>query len=219
MPPTLLLDLDGTLIDSAPDLAAALNRLAKSRGLAPYTVPEIVPMIGDGARILVSRAFTARGVTPTEAEYDAYLEDYTANSTVETRPFPGVVETLSGFADAGWALAVCTNKPVKPTLAILSALDLARFFTAIGGGDSFAVRKPDPGHVLGTLAQAGGEPNAAIMVGDHANDVKAAKGAGITCIFAGWGYGAPAMAEGASAIAPDFAALPALAGRLLNRPA
>ena len=93
----------------------------------------------------------------------------------------------------------------------------ARLFRA--GGDSFAVRKPDPGHVLGTLAQAGGEPNAAIMVGDHANDVKAAKGAGITCIFAGWGYGAPAMAEGASAIAPDFAALPALAGRLLNRPA
>jgi phosphoglycolate phosphatase len=116
----------------------------------------------------------------------------------------------------GWKLSVCTNKPVAPTHAILAALELAPFFTAIGGGDSFPTRKPDPGHVLGTLELAGGTPDLAVMVGDHSNDVKAANGAGVPCIFAAWGYGPPAMAEGAAATATQFADLPAMAEKLLS---
>jgi phosphoglycolate phosphatase len=217
MAPTLLLDLDGTLIDSAPDLVAALNRLVAPRGMALFDRAEIIPMIGDGARVLLNRAFAARNASFTDAEFDAYLADYTANSAVETRPFPGVVDTLKRFAAAGWSLSVCTNKPVAPTLSVLAALDLAPFFAAIGGGDSFPTRKHDPAHLLNTLALAGGSPDAAIMVGDHSNDVKAAIGAGITCIFAGWGYGAPAMAEGSAAVAQQFSDLPGLAERLLAK--
>lgn len=215
MPPTLLLDLDGTLIDSIPDLLSALNRMGAPRGFAPFSRAEITPMIGDGARMLVERAFAARGVPFDEAALQPYIADYTAHSAVETRPFPGVIETMQGFADMGWKLAVCTNKPVAPTHAVLAALGLTPFLAAIGGGDSFPTRKPDPGHLLGTLELAGGSAEAAVMVGDHRNDVLAAAGAKIPCIFAAWGYGAPNMAEGATAVAAQFADLPSLVGKLI----
>ncbi|MDB5395244.1 MAG: gph [Rhodospirillales bacterium] len=215
MPPTLLLDLDGTLIDSVPDLLSALNRMGKPRGFTLFDRAEITPMIGDGARILLERAFAARGAPFDEAALAPYLADYTANSAVETKPFPGVIETLQIFADKGWRIAVCTNKPAEPTHAVLAALGLAPFLAAIGGGDSFPTRKPDPGHLLGTLALAGGSVDAAVMVGDHLNDVLAAKGAGVPCLFAAWGYGSRSMAESAAAIASHFSDLPAMAEALL----
>jgi phosphoglycolate phosphatase len=215
MPPTLLLDLDGTLIDSVPDLLSALNRMGQARGFAPFDRVEITPMIGDGARILLERAFAARGAAFDEAALAPYLADYTAHSSVETKPFPDVIETLRVFADKGWRIAVCTNKPVEPTHAVLAALKLTPFLAAIGGGDSFPTRKPDPGHVLGTLALAGGSIDAAVMVGDHLNDVLAATGAGIPCIFAAWGYGPLTMAENATAIAQRFSDLPAMAEGLV----
>ena len=92
---------------------------------------------------------------------------------------------------------------------------LVSLFAAIGGGDSFPVRKPDPAHLLATLEAAGGEPAHAVMAGDHANDVAAARGAGVPCIFAGWGYGPPSMAEGSVAVAQDFAEMVTIARRLL----
>jgi phosphoglycolate phosphatase len=98
---------------------------------------------------------------------------------------------------------------------LLAALGLAALFAAVGGGDSFPVRKPDPAHLLATLKAAGGEPGLAVMAGDHANDVAAARGGGLPCIFAAWGYGQPAMAEGAAAVARDFAELVTIARRLL----
>ena len=215
MPPTLLLDLDGTLIDSIPDLMSALNRMGRPRGFAPFDRAEITPMIGDGARVLLERAFAARKAAFDETALAPYLADYTANSSVETKPFPGVIETLDLFAEKGWKIAVCTNKPVEPTHAVLAALGLTPFLAAIGGGDSFPTRKPDPGHLLGTLALAGGTIDAAVMVGDHRNDVLAATGAGVPCIFAGWGYGAPSMAEGAAAVAQRFTDLPAMCQALV----
>lgn len=217
MQPTLVLDLDGTLVDSAPDLVSALNRLMAARGLAPFTRDDIVPMIGDGAHMLLTRAFAARDATFDEAEFRAYLADYTANSAVETRLFPGVFDTLTQMTDAGWRIAVCTNKPAEAAKSVLSALDVMPFLAAIGGGDSFPTRKPDAGHLLGTLLAAGGTAQAAIMVGDHANDVRAANAAGVPCIFAGWGYGAPTMAEGAAATAELFRDLPGIARALLDR--
>jgi phosphoglycolate phosphatase len=211
----LLLDLDGTLVDSVPDLCAALNRLMQSRACAGFSYAETAAMVGDGAAALVARAFAARGRAPDSAALDDFLRDYGAHAAVETRAYPDVGPTLDALAAAGWRLAVCTNKPVAPARALLAALGLAKKFSAIGGGDSFAVRKPDPGHLLATLTAAGGAAGRAVMVGDHANDIAAARGAGLPCIFAAWGYGPPAMAAGSAAIAERFDQLPSIAGRLL----
>jgi phosphoglycolate phosphatase len=212
---TLLLDLDGTLVDSVPDLAAALNRLLGTRGLAPLSRAEIAPMVGDGVAKLVERAFAARGQAPDEGALAEYSADYGAHAAVETRPYPGVAEALNSLTGEGWLLAVCTNKPEAAARSLLGALGLAHYFAAIGGGDSFPVRKPDPAHLLATLTAAGGEPAHAVMAGDHANDVAAARGAALPCIFAAWGYGPLAMADGAAAVAHDFAELAAIARRLV----
>jgi len=217
MAPTLLLDLDGTLIDSVPDIVAAVNRLAGSRGFRPFDRAEVTPMVGDGTRTLLERVFAARGAPFDDAVEGPYVADYTAHSADETKPFPGVIDTLQRFADRGWKLAVCTNKPASATHAVLAALGLTPFLSAIGGGDSFAARKPDPRHVLGTLELAGGSVDAALMVGDHHNDVRSATGAGVPCIFAAWGYGPLSMAEGAVEVAVRFADLPGIAERLLGQ--
>jgi phosphoglycolate phosphatase len=212
---TLLLDLDGTLVDSVPDLAAALNRLLRARGLAPLTRAEIEPMVGDGVAKLVERAFAARRQAPDAGALAEYSADYGAHAAVETKPYPGVTDALRLLADDGWLLAVCTNKPEAAARSLLGALGLAHYFATIGGGDSFPVRKPDPAHLLATLTAAGGEPAHAVMAGDHANDVAAARGAALPCIFAAWGYGPLAMADGAAAVAHDFAELAAIARRLV----
>jgi phosphoglycolate phosphatase len=212
---TLLLDLDGTLVHSLPDLAAALNRLLRARGLVALSQSDVAAMIGDGVVRLVERAFAARGGVPDGGAVAEFSADYGAHAAVETVPYPGVADALRSLADDGWRLAVCTNKPEAAARSLLSALGLARFFAAVGGGDSFPVRKPDPRHLLATLEAAGGEPGRAVMAGDHANDVVAARGAGVPCIFAAWGYGPAPMAEGAVAVAGDFTELAAIARRLL----
>ena len=215
LPRTLVLDLDGTLVDSVPDLAAALNRLMAARGLPGFSHPEVTAMVGDGVAALVARGFAARGQAPDDAALDAFIADYGANAARATVAFPGVAETLRLLAGEGWRLAVCTNKPEAPARSLLAALGLNGFFAAIGGGDSFPVRKPDPAHLLATLAAAGGAPARAVMVGDHHNDIAAAAGAGLPCIFAAWGYGNAALGTDAAAVAARFADVPALAARLL----
>lgn len=212
---TLLLDLDGTLIDTVPDLAAALNRLMHARGLAGFTLVETAAMVGDGVAKLVERACAARGQQAQAADVAIFSADYAANTVDASRPFPGVADTLRLLNAEGWRLAVCTNKPEAPARTLLRAFGLDKLICAVGGGDSFPVRKPDPRHLLATLASAGGIPTQAVMVGDHANDVAAATGAGLPCIFAAWGYGPPAMAAGAAATAAAFTEVPALAGALL----
>jgi phosphoglycolate phosphatase len=213
----LLLDLDGTLIDTVPDLAAALNRLAHARGLAGFTAAETAAMVGDGVAKLVERACAARGCQADAADVEAFAADYAAHATAASRPYPGVAETLRRLTAEGWRLAVCTNKPEAPARALLRAFGLDGLIAAIGGGDSFPVRKPDPLHMLATLAAAGGSSDRAVAVGDHANDVAAAIGAGLPCIFATWGYGAPGMAAGAAATAAAFTDVPLLACALLDR--
>lgn len=217
MPRTLVLDLDGTLVDSVPDLAAAVNRLMASRGLPGFSEPEVARMVGDGVQKLIERAFAARARTPDATALAEYQTDYLANAAVLTRAYPGVPETLRAMVADGWRLAVCTNKPEAPARTLLAALGLDGLFAAIGGGDSFPVRKPDPQHLLATLRAAGGEPAGAVMVGDHHNDVAAAAGLGIPCIFAAWGYGAPEIGAAAAAVAQRFSDLPALATALLEQ--
>ncbi|HEX4172507.1 MAG TPA: HAD-IA family hydrolase [Acetobacteraceae bacterium] len=213
---TLLIDLDGTLVHTAPDLTSALNRLMRARGLAGFTQPETARMVGDGVAKLVERAFAARGLRPDPDAVADFSADYGANAAVESRPYPGVAVGLRELAQEGWRLGVCTNKPEAAARSLLAALGLAGWFDAIGGGDSFPVRKPDPRHLLATLAAARGCPGRTVMAGDHANDVAAAAGAGIPCIFAAWGYGARAMGDGATAVAQDFAALVRIARRLVG---
>lgn len=214
MQPLMVFDLDGTLVDSVPDLAASLNRLLASRSLAPFSRPEVAGFVGDGARVLLERAFRARGTEPDGRALADFLEDYGANAAVGTEPYPGVRDTLERFAAAGWRMAVCTNKPEVPAHSLLKALDLARFFAAVGGGDSFPVRKPDPGHLRATIEAAGATPAQAVMAGDHHNDVLSATGLGMPSIFAAWGYGPADTGEHASATARTFPELFTLATRL-----
>ena len=201
MPRLAVFDLDGTLVDSAPDIHAALDRLVAGQGRPGFARPEVTAMIGDGVRALVERAAAARGIAFSEALLAGFTADYTARAAEATALFPGIAAALEALAGAGWTLAVCTNTPAAATAALLGALGLAGRFAAGGGGDSFPVRKPDPAHLLGTIARAGGDPARAVMIGDHRNDVAAAQGAGLPCLFAGWGYGTPAMAAGAAATA------------------
>jgi phosphoglycolate phosphatase len=212
----ILFDLDGTLVDSVPDLAAALNRLLAARGFAPLDAIAVTAMVGDGAEALVRRGLAARGAAFDAAALTAFMADYTAHAAEQTRLFPDAEQTLRHLAATGWRLAICTNKPEQPARILLDQLGIAGLFAAIGGGDSFAVRKPDPGHLLATLARAGGEPGRAVMVGDHANDVQAAIGAGLPAVFAAWGYGSAAMAEGAARTAASLADLPGIAAALLG---
>jgi len=190
-----IFDLDGTLVDSAPDIAAVLNRALAGHGLAPFAVPEVAAMVGDGARALLVKAFTARGKTLPEDVIPPFLHDLEANSAVLTTPNDGIEGALAIMAMSGWRAAVCTNKPVAAAQALLKALGMARFFEVIIGGDSLAVRKPDPGHVHGVLAALHVPAANAIMIGDHQNDIRAARGAGVRTVFAAWGYGDGAGAD------------------------
>jgi len=200
-------DLDGTLLDTAPDIRLAVNRRLAASGLAPLELTEVAAMIGDGARVLLERAFGARGAPVPASAVEAFTADPDLEGGTLTRLFPGILDLLDDLRDDGWRLAVCTNKPAAPARAVLAHFGIDGRFRAVGGGDSFATRKPDPAHLLATMGQAGG--GRAVMVGDHANDMLAARGAGIPAIFAGWGYGAPWMA-GDNAVADDVAAAKAL---------
>ena len=211
----MVFDLDGTLADTAPDLAAAVNRLMVSRGLAEHSVPAVAAMVGDGVRVLIERAFAAHGRTPDATAQREYTADYSAHAVIATRLYPGVAPALDALIAHDWRLAVCTNKPQAASRTLLAALGIGDRFAAIGGGDSFAVHKPDPEHLRLTLLAAGGVPERALMVGDGRNDIAAAAGLGMRCIFAAWGYGQPGWATGAAAIADSFGEIPALAERLL----
>ena len=204
-----LFDLDGTLIDSAPDIHSALDRLMARLGRPGFSRPEVWAMIGDGVSVLVQRARAARGLEASPEVIAEFLTDYEAHAAEETRPFEGIPEVLAALRDSGWRLAVCTNKPERAARIVLDDLGLSPLLEAVGGGDSFPVRKPHPGHPLGLLARMGGEASRAVLVGDHMNDTRAAKAAGIAPVFAAWGYGKPEMAEGAP-VAAGPAELPAV---------
>ncbi len=212
---TFLLDLDGTLVDTVPDLAAALNRLMRARSLPDFSRDQVAAMIGDGVPVLVDRAFASHSRTPDAAAVAELTADYTANVAIESKPYPHVLSVLQGLVRQDWRLAVCTNKPEQAARDLLQAMGLLTLICAVGGGDSFPVRKPDPQHLLATLARAGGCVEAAVMLGDHRNDVLAARGAGVPGIFAAWGYGAIGSADGCTNIAQDITEAAAIANRLL----
>jgi phosphoglycolate phosphatase len=217
----LVFDLDGTLIDSAPDLRGALNRMLRERGYPPLSLAQVRRMIGDGVPTLVARALAASGADPAEAvpALPRFLQIYEADAVRLTRPYPGVPETLSALRARGYRTAICTNKPQHATQTVLNGLALAGLFDGVAGGDRFAVRKPDPGHLLALITALGGSAAAAAMIGDNENDAAAAHAAGMPLVLMRYGYArVDPESLGADALLDHFADLPATLDQLGLRP-
>jgi phosphoglycolate phosphatase len=213
----LVFDLDGTLVDSIPDLEVALNETLREVGAPGLPRAAVRGMVGDGTTALVARALTASGLPETllAERLARFLALYEAAPVARSRIYPGVVETLAALRREGRRLAICTNKPQLATLAVLRGLALEDFFAAIIGGDVLPVKKPDPGHLLGAVAALGATVGEAAMIGDNEHDVAAAHAAGIPIILVRYGYArVPLSTLPAEIQIDDFAALPDALRRL-----
>ncbi|GBQ83923.1 HAD family hydrolase [Asaia krungthepensis] len=210
---TAVFDLDGTLIDSLPDLAESGGALLKSYDLREPNAETVRGMIGDGARKLVDRLLVYGGDTDRIDRDEAtrrFLDIYEPRATEKTRLFPDTEAMLTTLHERGIACVICTNKPVKAAQEIIEKLGIAPLIDAVGGGDSFPVRKPDPDHIRKTMRMIDAEPTRGIMIGDHRNDISAALGVPMPALFASWGYGDRSMSAHATAIAGCVAELPKL---------
>jgi phosphoglycolate phosphatase len=201
----VVFDLDGTLVDTAPDLHAHLNEMLAELGRPGFALDEVRPMIGDGARMLLRRGLDASGGMPAgvdlEVLFAEFLRRYTARPLRFGAPFAGVPQALRALGAAGVKLGICTNKPQAPADRLLAELDLARHFAAVIGGDSLPVRKPDPGHLRAVLDRLGADPARAVLVGDSANDVASAAALDMPCVLVSFGYTqTPARALGAARV-------------------
>ncbi|MDA0664175.1 MAG: phosphoglycolate phosphatase [Proteobacteria bacterium] len=208
---TLVFDLDGTLVHSAPDLHAALNLTLADAGRPAVTLDQVTRMIGDGVAMLVSRGFEASGGPSPDPDgaLDWFSTYYGRDASTLTTLYPGVRETLDRLRDSGHRMAVCTNKPAKPAMAVLEAFGLTEYFAAVAGGDTFPVRKPSPGHLLGTLAMMQSDPEHAVMVGDSPSDVQVALNAAVPVIAVAYGYRRiPAEDMGADILIDTFDQIP-----------
>jgi len=210
---TIVFDLDGTLVDTAPDLVSTLNLVLAGEGLPPVAYDDARRMIGGGARRMIERALIAQGRTISGAELDrlfgVFIDHYSAHIADRSRPFPEVESILQRFAGDGFRLAVCTNKLEWLSLRLLDALNLSRYFAAICGQDTFGIQKPDPQMLRLTIRRAGGEPQRAIMIGDSLTDVRTARAANVPVIAVDFGYNevAPAALD-ADRLVSSFADLP-----------
>ncbi|MCK7614339.1 phosphoglycolate phosphatase [Roseibium sediminicola] len=188
MTPILIFDLDGTLIDSAPDLHAAASRMLEAEGEAPLPLATIRSFIGNGIPVLVDRIIAATALSPVDRNrlVAGFLADYQAHATDLTVPYPDVAATLTTLKQAGHALAVCTNKPAAPAHEILTDLGLASFFDDLIGGDSLPSRKPDPEGLLILRDRLGSGP--VVYVGDSEVDAQTAQNAGVPFALFTEGY-------------------------------
>lgn len=190
--PTVVFDLDGTLADTAHDLVATLNMLLAREGLPRLPMAAARPMVGAGGRALIQRGFSAHGEELPEARLDLLLREFLAyyeeHIVDETTLFPGAQRALDRLADAGFRLAVCTNKPERLSRLLLSRLGVANRFAAICGRETFPVFKPDPDALLLTIDAAGGDVRHAVMVGDSRTDVTTARNARVPVIAVDFGY-------------------------------
>jgi phosphoglycolate phosphatase len=189
---TIVFDLDGTLVDTAPDLISTLNFVLAEEGLPPVAYQDARWMIGGGARRMIERALIAEGCKVPAAQLDrmlcTFIDHYGAHIADRSRPFPDLEAALERLATEGFRLAVCTNKLEWLAVRLLDVLKLSQYFAAICGPDTFGVQKPDPQILRLTIRRAGGEPQRAIMVGDSITDVRTARAASVPVIAVDFGY-------------------------------
>lgn len=217
--PALVFDLDGTLVDSLPDLRAALNEMLRGIGRRELSTSEVRGMIGDGIHALVGRALRATGeVVDLENQRERFQHCYEARLTRLSRPYPDVATTLASLVESGARLAICTNKQQAATLAVLGGFNIAEYFEVIVGGDVVPFRKPDPRHLLAALEQLGASPDESVMIGDNENDHAAGRAAGTAVILMRYGY----LRVPPETLAPDawldrFADIPRALDRINRR--
>ena len=218
---TIAFDLDGTLVDSAPDLVSSLNALLIEHGLPGLLFEDVMRMVGAGAWVLVKRGFAAVGETLDESHrpqiFGRFLEIYTARIANETRPYPGCLDALDALAGAGATLVVCTNKLTGLSVALLDALDMTDRFAAVIGQDSAPAPKPDARHLLTAIAAAGGTSDRAVLVGDSGADFHAARNADVPVILVPFGYSdVDVRTLDADALCETWREIPAACARLLS---
>jgi phosphoglycolate phosphatase len=223
-PATLVFDLDGTLVDTAPDLIDTLNVVFDREGLPRVPYDEARSLIGGGAKAMIIRGLAAEGRVASPALVQKLLADfithYSTHIADRSRPFPDVEPVLDQLASDKHCLAVCTNKLEKLSLQLLETLGLARRFAVICGQDTFGVQKPDPAMLRKTIAAAGGLGSNAIMVGDSETDIRTARAAGVPIIAVDFGYTARPIAEiGPDRIISRFSDLPSAIAELAVAPA
>ena len=215
LPAFVIFDLDGTLVDTAPDLCASLNHALGVLGRPGVDAATVRHLVGHGARVLIDRGLALTGGS-SEAEVEralvAFLQYYEAHVADGSVPFPGAAAALDALAEAGVVLAICTNKPFRLATLLIDALGWSGRFAAVLGGDSLPVRKPDAGHLVGTAQAAGLPLDDAIFVGDTEVDVSAARAAGVPVIAVAFGFAEGGAASlGADLVIDHFdALLPAL---------
>jgi phosphoglycolate phosphatase len=214
-------DLDGTLIDTAPDLIGTLNVILAEEGLAPVALSDARHLVGRGAKVMIQRGFAQAGaqLDPSRLDglFDRYIEIYLGRIADESVMFEDLETTLDLLAAEGAILAVCTNKRTDLSLALLEAMGLTHRFAAIVGADMAPRAKPDPSHLILAIEAAGGRPDRALMVGDSISDVKAAQAAGVPVVVVSFGYtDTPAHELGGDVLIDHFTELPAIARRLLS---
>jgi phosphoglycolate phosphatase len=197
--PIVVFDLDGTLIDTAPDLIGTLNLVFEQEGLPQIAMAQARSLVGAGIRPLIERALAGQGrdlpVEDVDEIFARYIRHYQEHIADASRPFPGVERALDRLRDDGFRLAICTNKYEALSVRLLDALGMSGRFAAICGQDTFPVKKPDPETLRLTIAKAGGDPAWALMVGDSATDVTLARAAAVPVIGVDFGYTPVPMAE------------------------
>jgi phosphoglycolate phosphatase len=211
MSPKLIFDLDGTLVDTAPDILGAMNGVLAARNRPAIAPDTLRHMVGFGARSLIEQAFTVTGGEARAEEMPElltiFLDHYRAHLADFSLPFPGVEETLTRLKEDGAQLAVLTNKPHDMAGPLLEKLGLARFFAATYGAGFKPYSKPDPRIFADVVAACGG--GAAVMIGDSVTDLHTARAASAPCILVSYGYTpVPAASLGADAVLDDFRHLP-----------
>jgi len=212
----IVFDLDGTLIDSAPDIHATANKVFTDKGLQPFPFVTVKGFIGNGVGVLVNRLLQSQGLDPTgplQAELVADFVRIYEEAFDLTSIYPGVIDALEALSAQGHRLGICTNKPEGPARAALRHFGLDRHMRIVIGGDSLPQRKPDPAPLLAAMAQLG--PGPALFVGDSEVDAETARAAGVALALFTEGYrNTPVEVLGAKLIFNDFLALPGLVAHL-----
>jgi phosphoglycolate phosphatase len=197
--PTIVFDLDGTLVETAPDLVDTLNFVFEREGIPPVPFEEARTFVGHGARAMITRGLDAEGrkVTPQLLDklFNDFIDYYTAHVADRSYPFPGAIEALDALSERGHRLAVCTNKFEKQSLLLLDALKMTSRFAAIVGQDTFKIAKPDPEVLRRTILAAGGDPAHAIMIGDSETDILTARAAELPVVAVDFGYSQAPVSE------------------------